>query len=70
MKNRVIEIKIQKPPLLDQTLYIPHCLFFLSNQSVGGKINGNAKVNNVKEIVGVERKSIKLQHSFASFLRL
>jgi hypothetical protein len=36
---------------------MPHCLFFLSNQSLGGKINGNATVSNVKEMVGAERKS-------------
>ena len=60
MKKRVMAINIQSAPLLVHSLYTPHCLFFLSNQSVGGNIKGNATVRMVNEIVGAERKSIKL----------
>ena len=59
-KKSVITKKIQSPPLLDQSLYIPHFLFLLSNQSLGGKTNGNATVSKVKEIVGADIKSIIL----------
>ena len=54
IKNNVVKENIQRPPLFDQSLYIPQSLFFLLNQSDGGKINGKAIVNNVNEIVGVD----------------
>jgi hypothetical protein len=47
-------MKSIKPPTFVQILHIPNFLLTLSNQSVGGKINGKITVKRVKEIVGAD----------------
>jgi hypothetical protein len=57
-KNAVIRIIPATPPGLVQILHSPNFLCIFSNQSEGGKINGNITVRMVKLIVGAESASI------------